>query len=354
MSIQGIIKPSILAINNETASLTADAFGGALIDFHLNESEINPLSFRFTEDQMPQNNKSGAPFQGHFLCLGRWGQPSVGEIKAGIPDHGHFANMMWSCDLPDQRTLKMQAESQLEGLKVERTIQMDKRLALYLVNETVTNINPLGRLYNMVQHPTLAAPFLNGKTKIQCNALKGFHYKHYHDPEKYASNWPFGVGENMAMTDLRHCDNGSPSVFSFIVDEDSRFGWITAYSRDAQLLIGYLWLRDDYQWINLWKDWDKGRIKYCGLEFGTTGVHQPFMEVLERGKSTIFNHKTVHYIDAGQAVRRKYLSFLVETTGDLSEIESVYIHNGSLFIRQHKNRVLIEMNSPFAGFLGEY
>ncbi|HTF30197.1 MAG TPA: hypothetical protein VK625_15205 [Flavitalea sp.] len=347
MSLPGKTKLVARTIHNARASLTINAFGGALIDFHLRDSKINPLSFRFTEDQMPVNNKSGAPYQGHFLCLGRWGGPSVGEVKAGVPDHGHLANIMWTCSSTDedQGTLNMHAESKLEGLKIDRTIQMDARLGLYLVTELVVNINPLGRLYNMVQHPTIAAPFLKNNMRIQCNASKGFHYKNYHDPEKNASNWPYGIEEDKTINDLRFCDRGVSSVFSFIVDEKSRLGWITAYSPDAKLLIGYLWLRQDYPWINLWKDWDKGNIRYCGLEFGTTGIHQPFMEILAQNKATVFNINTFQYIDAGERVHRRYLSFLAETPDDFGEIESVFIRDGSLFIRSHKSDLLMELTS---------
>jgi hypothetical protein len=182
--------------------------------------------------------------------------------------------------------------------------------------------------------------------KIQCNATKGFHYKNYRDPEKYASTWPYGIDENNINRDLRSCETGGSTVFSFIVDDNSPFGWITAYSENARLLIGYLWARIDYAWINLWKDFDNGRIKYCGLEFGTTGLHQPFMEIMKQEKSTVFNNHTFHYIDAGDVVRRKYLSFLIETPSDFREIESVHIHNGSLCIKQKSNDPLIELNSP--------
>ncbi|MEX2233052.1 MAG: hypothetical protein WD824_12890 [Cyclobacteriaceae bacterium] len=354
MSIAGTPKLSTKAIHNAEASLAIDTYGGAIIDFRLRDSKINPLSFRFTQDQMPVNNKSGAPYQGHFLCLGRWGEPSVGEKKAGIPDHGDFANRMWACTLSDQEAMHMHSESKLEGLKLERTIQMDKSLALYMVSETVTNINSLGRLYNMVQHPTLAAPFLNNNTKIQCNAFKGFHYKNYHDPEKNVSDWPCGVAEDKTINDLRFCHKGVSSVFSFIVDHNSRFGWITAYSPDVKLLIGYLWPRKDYPWINLWKDWDNGIIRYCGLEFGTTGIHQPFLEILAQGKSTVFNTSTFQYIDAFEGVCRRYLSFLVETQDDFGEIESVFIRDGSLCIRQNKNDLLMEVKSGMIRSFDEY
>jgi hypothetical protein len=345
MSVPDPSLSSVQLIHNDTASLHVNMFGGAIIDFRLRDSKINPLSFKFSTEQMPMNNKQGAPYQGHFLCLGRWGEPSAGEKKAGIPDHGHFANMMWACRSSGQGILKMRADSKLEGLRVDRTIQMDDHFPLYSVDEMVTNINPLGRLYNMVQHPTLAAPFLNKNTKIQCNASKGFHYKNYRDFEKYASTWPYGMDENEAISDLRLCDSGVSSVFSFVVDDNSRHGWITAHSPDSRLLIGYIWDKQDYPWINLWKEWDQVGIKYCGLEFGTTGVHQPFPEILGQGKLTIFNHNTVRYIDADEINSRRYISFMIETTDDFGDIECINIREGSLWIKQRKNDLSIEMRS---------
>lgn len=340
-------KSTVQTIQNETMSLSVDAFGGAITDFHLCDKKVNPLSFRFTKDQMPDNNKAGAPFQGHFLCLGRWGEPTAGEKKAGIPDHGHFANIMWAGEGPGQQTLKMQAESDLEGLKVDRVLEIDKYFPVYLVTETVSNIRPLGRLYNMVQHPTLAAPFLHSTTRIQCNATKGFHYNHYRYPEKYSSDWPHGIGEDKTITDLRSCEKGESAVFSFIVNHTSRFGWITAYSPESRLIIGYLWDRWDYAWINLWKNYDKKGILYCGLEFGTTGIHQPFKEILKQGKSTVFNNNTFEYIDAGDKIRRQYISFLLEMPDDFNknEIESVDIHDGTLYIKQRNSDVLTELKA---------
>src|SRR5689334_16816575 len=84
------------SLENNFCSLTVDSFGGAITNFHLkNIAQINPLSFAFTKEQMPENNKNGAPYQGHFLCAGRWGLPSENEIKNGVPNHGEAANIVW-------------------------------------------------------------------------------------------------------------------------------------------------------------------------------------------------------------------------------------------------------------------
>src|SRR3546814_17899831 len=68
----------------------------------------------------------------------------------------------------------MEVDCPLEGLRVRRQLRLDRRNAVFAIEETVPSIAPLGRLYNMVQHPTLAAPFLDDTVVIRCNATQGF------------------------------------------------------------------------------------------------------------------------------------------------------------------------------------
>lgn len=336
---------------NEAVYLEIDLYGGAITDFHLHNSKINPLNFRFIKEQMPQNNQSGAPYQGHFLCLGRWGEPSAGEIKAGLPDHGQIANILWEAVEGNHEELKMRAESKLEGLHIDRTVQLDSHHPVYMVSETVSNINPLGRLYNMVQHPTLAAPFLGNDTIINCNAETGFNYTFFKDPEKNASHWPNGIGEDKSIINLSSSANGNSSVFSFIVNRKDDLGWVTAYSPKARLLFGYLWKRKDYPWINLWQDWSGDQIRFRGLEFGTTGIHKPFKQILEDGNSRVFGENTFVYIDAGEKISRSYLSFLYKVQPGFEGVDAINMSNGCIKIRTRTNDRVIEFfNTIFKDF----
>ena len=67
---------SLKTIVNPLAQISFDLHGGAIVDFHLKSNKINPFTWKVSTAQMPANNKSGAVFQGHFLCLGRWGAPT--------------------------------------------------------------------------------------------------------------------------------------------------------------------------------------------------------------------------------------------------------------------------------------
>lgn len=330
-------------LQNTKSSLTIDLYGGALTDFHLHEDKINPLRFRFTSEQMPENNKAGAPFQGHFICLGRWGAPSEGEIKAGVPNHGQLANMLWRLEEANEQWIKMKVTSHLEGMQVNRTIEMDADNAIFTVEESVKNINPLGRLYNMVQHPTLGRPFLNNSTIVDCNAEIGFDQYFSENPINYASKWPLGICHDLTTIDLRTPNKPYNSVFSFIMNKSSKYGWITVYAPQFKIVFGYVWRRKDYPWLHLWQDWSGNKIRYRGIEFGTAGIHKPFKEIL--AVSHLFGEKTFEYIDAGETVFRRYLSFLTQVPEDFAGVSSLEINNGQIIIRGRQEKLKVYLNS---------
>lgn len=197
-------KQEKISLKNRVGSVTIDLLGGAITNFSLRIDKINPLSFKFSRSQMPLINLNGPPYQGHFICLGRWGKPSLGEINAGIPEHGEFANIPWKLNEHSQYLIDMEADGKLEGLKVNRRIEIDKKELVFHTKEIITNILSLGRLYNIVQHPTIAHPFLNANTRIFCNANKGFYFKNFEHPEKHAAKWPMGKVNSHSVSNLSY------------------------------------------------------------------------------------------------------------------------------------------------------
>jgi hypothetical protein len=321
------------SLENNYCALVIDDFGGAITDFHLKEdAQINPLSFAFTKEQMPENNKNGAPYQGHFLCLGRWGLPSEGEMKAGIPNHGEPANISWETTATSKNELHLQTTAKLEGLHVERSVQLDENNGVFRVEEIITNINPLGRVFNIVQHPTLAAPFLNASTAVNSNATIGFNQEQYRSAEKNSFHFPFVKDNNGNAFNVKNPQTNYNAVFSFLIDKNHNIGWLTAYSPAHNLLIGYVWKRSDYAWIHLWQHWNETEIMYRGLEFGTAGIHRPFEEIINTA-TQLFSEKTFAYIDAGESVSKKYFCFIYRPGRSFAEVENIRIDANAIIIQ---------------------
>lgn len=308
-----------LVLEGEAAQLIVDLAGGSITNFHLLPQGISPIQWGATD-----NSTLPRPM-GHFLCLDRWGQPSDSEIKSGMPFHGEASNVVWSVTQPllkREGTLLAEMEAQLPmaGLKVRRHIALSQTGSFFTVREEITNVNKLGRLYNIVQHPTIGPPFLDENTLVDTNARKGFMQSSpLPNPEEPAVYWPEGRHEGQAVN-LRHLTNShDPNVVSFTVEEE--YGWVTACNPTQGLLIGYLWKTAEYPWFNAWRHVEKGKPVARGLEFGTTGLHQPYPVLVKKGK--IFGRALYEYLDAGEIASKSYLCFLIKIPKDYAGVGKI-------------------------------
>jgi hypothetical protein len=321
-----------LVLENQAARLVVDLGGGSLGEFKFRTGELNPLSWN-----SPVPGDASIHGFGHFLCLDRWGPPSEAEGAHGMPYHGEAAHVPWEIVRgAGVRDGLMEAELRAvlpkAGLSVRRTIRMSEKGAVCAVREEVRNENPLGRIYNMVQHPTIGPPFLDETTLVDCNGRKGFAQGgSLPNPEEPSFFWPQALTTDGEGVNMRRLTNKpEPNVVSYSID--ASYGWVTAATPPKGLLIGYLWRTKDYPWVSLWRDVREGRPAARGLEFGTTGLHQPFATLVEKGR--IWNRPLLEYLDSGAAVVKTYLVFLVSIPNDFGGVESIEVEKDQLSLNE--------------------
>lgn len=301
-----------LTLDNGTVKMGWDLSGGGLVDFQLKEIPLNPFTWE---------EKSAVPahFKGHFLCLDRWGAPSPAEISAGVPFHGEAPRVEWRQMGKSAAEGEMTARLPLARLGVKRTIKLDGSSAL--VTETVTNESPLGRVYNMVQHPTIGPPFLDESVVVDSNARRGFmQASPMPNPEFPTVVWPQALKNDGTAVNLRMLTNDpTPDVVSYVIDDE--IGWVTALNPGKGLIVGYIWRTAEYPWLNIWRAVEGGKPSARGLEFGTTGLHQPYPVLTKKG--TIFGRPLLTFIDATETQARRYQVFLLKAPGKSSGISQV-------------------------------
>jgi hypothetical protein len=130
---------------------------------------------------------------------------------------------------------------------------------------------------------------------------------------------------------LRHLrDDPLPNVVSFTIDEE--FGWVTAANPARGLLIGYLWRVFEYPWLNIWRHVQDGKPLARGLEFGTTGLHQPFGVLVKKGR--IFGRPIYAHLDTGETVSKSYVAFLIRIPNNYQGVGRVAYNNGALVVTE--------------------
>ena len=306
-------RPSVV-LDSGVARLTIDLLGGGIVGFELKDLPLNP----FTWEQ--KGGEQEARPRGHFLCLDRWGPPSDAEKANGMPFHGEASKVVWKVVRLAALEVEMSAELPLAKLKIVRRVRLDQFAATAEVSETVTNLNSLGRIYNWVQHPSIAPPFLDESTIVSSNAAMGFAQAdiEHHMP------WPWAPKNGMRVDVSRLGSDPDPNVVTFVIDAE--MGWVTAANPAKKLLVGYFWSTKDYPWLNIWRHSENGKPAARGLEFGTTGLHQPFPVLVKKG--TILGRPLYAFLDAGESQTRSYWMFLTRVTASFSGASNV-TRNGS-------------------------
>lgn len=323
-----------IVLENSIARLVVERAGGMFTCFELKERAVNPFTWRLSCEQMPRNNRPFV-FKGHFLCSGRWGAPNPGEILAGIPHNGEVNTVIWdveesTVDTLGMQRLKMRCESPLERLDVERVIFMPQDGTWFFVEECFQNHLPIGRPVNFVQHATIGAPFLTPNLVVNTNAQQGFDQRAgWGNHEAASFVWPHGKLSSGEEVDLRRIDVAEGFVTSHVFALSDSIGWVTAWNPDNHLLMGYVFKTSDYRWFNYWNHWENGVPIVRGLEFGTTGVGEPYGTLLSQ-QSRFFGVPYFQYLDAGECDKKSWLCFQIMLEPNLENVLNIQINDGDL------------------------
>ena len=318
-----------LVLGGRTAELVIDASGGAIASFRFKDG-LNPLSWQ------EETEKPGPRWKGHFLCLDRWGPPSEAELGNGMPFHGEASRLEWQvlrAPAPVKGAVlsEMEVAMPLAGLKVHRRVRLSEHQALVSVREQVTNTNKLGRVYNMVQHPTIGPPFLDETTVVDANGRKGFMcYRPLPNPEEPAVHWPQALKDGQPVNIRFLVNDHDPNVAAYTIDDE--YGWVAAWNASKGLLIGYLWRTKEYPWLIDWRHVEKGRPFARGLEFGTTSLPHPDSVLIAKG--AIFGRRIIAHLDAGQTEARSYAVFLFKIAKDYRGVAELTYDRRRLVLRE--------------------
>ena len=343
-------------LNNGIVQVSVASSGGGITEFRFLDHAVNPLNWEIERD--PASTEK--PYlRGHFLCLDRWGTPSDAEAENGMTFHGEAAYASWRLvdrgeSAESRQEAEMICELPIAQMTVRRVMWLGDDQAVLVVREHITNTGKLGRIYNIVQHPSIAPPFLDSATIVDSNAQYGF-VQGSVMPESVAAAdlWPNAMieGELVELRRFQNDETGTrySDVSTFIFDDAQEHGWVTASSPNTGLLLGYLWRVEAYPWLAIWRARSNGRVAARGLEFGTTGLHQPYAELVRVGR--ILGRSLYQYIDAGETVEKSYMAFLVKIPHDFEGVAEISYSEGKLELIERRSQnpwtYSSEIGAPF-------
>jgi hypothetical protein len=249
--------------------------------------------------------------------------------------------------------LKQAVDLPLVHEHYERTIRMAPGEQVVQVRSELRSNLAFDRPILWAEHGTLGAPFLKlGRTvvdqsTIQCQT-KPFEPpgrgRTFPDGENFT--WPMlplaGDWMDLRVAPAKH---GSLNHIACLFDPGRQTAFVTALSLDENVLIGYLFPRQDYPWIQHWMNYPENGTYSWGIEFGM----QPY-DMTKRdlyGMTPLFGADTFRWLPAKSTLTTAYLMFLARVPAGFRKVDDVRLEGGQIVLEDKANQKRVELKSTY-------
>ena len=341
--------PSVV-LSNSKLELTVMRKGSTITNLVLaDDSEKlspywNPMRFA-KELGLPVKFDGGA---GHFVCVDGFGPASPEEHAAGLPGHGEAHTETF--DVTSSKTgsttsLKLTAKLPIVQEVFTRTFEaVDGENVIY-VNSELENLMGFDRPVNWAEHATLGSPFLesgatfvdlsgsrsrtrpyekSGQGPVQRRLTSGQDFK-----------WPMAPGLDGKPVNIRETPQNPHYLdhATTLLDPGRELEWVTGINVKKHLILGYVFRRSDYPWLQYWgNDPPTGKMSR-GMEFSTQPFDIPRREVLTNGP--MFDTPVWRWLPAKSKITSRFLLFYARIPEGFSKVDDIRMENGQIVIEDH-------------------
>jgi hypothetical protein len=335
--------PALVVANDKIEAVTLIQ-GASLVSLTLREdsSRLNPLwnPHQIARDHGEESSQvfPRSPGFGHFVCVDGFGPCSPDEQQAGLPMHGEAHQQLYEiqrCSKDnDVLSVTLSAALPLVQEKFTRTLHLvDGENVLYLESK-LENLLAFDRPVNWAEHATIGAPYLERrKTVVDMPAA-------YARTRDYAPGepghrlapfreftWPLAPSLNGAPVDLRAAGpEASGDHTTCLMPADRPHAFITFLHPEKHKLLGYVFRREEFPWVQNWEYYPANGQLARGLEFSTQPYDVPRREAIQT--NSMFGTLNYRWLPAKTTIASKFLMFWTDTPPGFTKIGDVRIECG--------------------------
>lgn len=361
--------PSV-RISNRTLTLTMLVQGTAFADLVLSDDPelLSPLwnPFRMARELAASGVNATPPAHnpaGHFVCIDGFGPPSAEEKAAGLAMHGEARGLAF--DVRSSRDGPVSVVSMTGKLPIvqesfTRTVRMvDGENVIYVESE-VESLLGFDRPIHWGEHATIGSPFLeSGVTVVDVSGLRSRtrDYDQVQNPDgvtqrRLASGrefaWPMAPALDGGTVDARVTPEKPHYIdhMTTLLDPARQLEWATALNPKRRLVLGYVFKREEYPWLQTWGNYPPTEKMSRGLEFATQPYDVPRRQVLSEGP--LFGVPTYRWLPARAKIRTSFLMFYARVPEGFDKVDDVRLENGRIVVenRRTNRRVTLTASRP--------
>jgi hypothetical protein len=349
-----------LVVENEKLELVVLTKGGAFASLVLKDDaeKMNPM---WNPVRLARETTSPPRFGdslGHFVCVDGFGPTSPEEQKAGLLGHGEAHRHPWERVAAGKqgRVSSIQFRVQLPLVQeiFTRKLEIADGEQVIYVDSELESLVAFDRPANWAEHGTIGAPFLTPDRTV-VDASVGSCQTRPHNgqpPHTLASAKEFAYPVAPQLDGTTRSIRSVPSKpnsmdhTGCLMDPTRRLVFVTALRTDKRLLLGYLFRREEYPWLQEWMNYPSNMALARGLEFGTQPYDVPRRQTVEMGK--LFGVPAFRWLPAKSRIGSRYAMFLTRVPEGFSKVDDVRHENGKIVIEDKEagRRVELEATLP--------
>jgi hypothetical protein len=314
-------------------------------------AKFNPL---WNPERMARERGATNPWRtpgfGHFVCVDGFGDVSADEAKAGLPGHGEAHQRHYEVRRLDKegatQTLTLGTTLPLVQEAFTRTLRMVDGENVVYVESELENLLAFDRPVNWAEHATIGAPFLErGKTVVDMPAVRAATrpYTAGQPGHRLASfkefTWPLAPGVDDVPVDVRPAsEKPTGDHTTCLMDPARPLAYITFLHPEKRLLLGYVFRREEFPWVQNWEHYPADGQLARGLEFSTQPFDVPRREAIDT--RALFGAPSYRWLPAKAKIASRFLMFWTATPAGFTEIKDVRLENGAIVIADVSGKTL--------------
>lgn len=337
---QTLLAQQRIELNNGKVELVVLKQGGAFPSFRLldDPKKTNPM----------WNAGRPGPGTGHFLCVDGFGPVSKDEAAAGMVGHGEANRQDWSVVESNATSVSFRVKLPLAQETLSRRISLAPGEQAALVESTLESEVSFDRPVLWAEHGTIGSPFLAlGKVVVDASSTR-CQTKPYSGnrgirtfPSGENFDWPRFGSENLRETPAAH---GRMDHIGCLMDPAREHEFITALNTDERIMLGYLFRRADYPWVQHWMNYPANGQYAWGLEFGMQPYDMTRRDIL--ALTPMFGAQTFRWLPGKGKLETRFLMFLTRVPDGFRKTDDVRLEGGRIVIEDKANFKRVEL--PFS------
>jgi hypothetical protein len=346
-----------LVLSNDQLDLTVITEGGAMAQITLksDKEKNNPLWNPYWIARQAGLNRPASFARGHFVCIDGFGPVSPEERAAGLTAHGEAYTLPWVLQSEQKQGGTLSAAFSVALPLAQETFTRTYHLvdgeSIVWVDSTVTSLLGFDRPVFWGEHATVSAPFLEpGKVAVDMPASKS-KTKAY-QPQANATRqlrsfvdftWPLAPTVDGKTFDVRFAPMGPNTLdhTTTLLDPSKRLVFVTALHLEKRLMIGWVFRREEFPWVQTWLSNPGPNRMTRGLEFSTQPFDLTRADVLKNGP--LFDAPVLRILPAKSTIASSFLMFYTPTPEGFLKVDDVQLAGGKLIIEDRANKKTIAL-----------